>query len=131
MSCPFLMCSAVPATSVLQQLKKKVNKTQPFMVVREGMRDPEFPQGCSRSCPCPSNVQRWDFPSHILHLFAEAFCVTIPQVLHSRCQKGGWWESLLNFQAHCLNLIENLRWAGGQKVPRDLWAWAPKPAARP
>lgn len=62
---------------------------------------------------------------------AGAFCITIPQVLHSRCQKGGWWGSLLHFQSPCLSLIENLSWSGGQRVPRDFWAWAQKPAVRP
>lgn len=122
MSCLFLICTAVPATSVLQWLKKKANKTQPFMVVREGMWDSEFPQGCSLPCPCPSNMQCWDFPSHILHLLAGAFCITMPQVLHSRYQKRGWWESLLHFQTCCLSLVENLSWSGGQRVPRDFWA---------
>lgn len=127
----FLICTSVPATSVLQLLKKTASKTQPFMVVREGMWDSEFLQGCSLPCPCPSNMQCWDFPSHILHPLSGTFCITVPQVLHSRHQKGGWWESLFHFQTCCLSLIENLSWSGGQRVPRDLWARAQKPAARP
>lgn len=103
------MCTAVLATSVLQQLKKKENKTQPFMVVREGMQDPEFPQGCSLPCPGLSSMQCWDFPSHISHLLAGAFCITMPQVLHSRYQEGGWWESFLHCQTHCLSLIEKCK----------------------
>lgn len=130
MSCPFLMCTAVLATSVLQQLKKKENKTQPFMVAREGMQDPEFPEGCSLPCPGLSSMQCWDFPSHISHLLAGAFCITMPRVLHSRYQEGGWWESFLHCQTRCLSLIENVSWSGGQRVPGDLWAWAQKPAAR-